>query len=409
LFNNSFDPYKIRKDFHCLNQNDKQKPIYLDNACMTLKPDTVVDEIIDYYKNHPACHNRALHEFGKITTEKVEATRKNISRYLNCKSGSESIVFTKNTTESINMIANMMSFEEGDIILTTDLEHNSNILPWQFLSVKKRITFKQVSVNPETTEFNFEEFENVLRTNKVKLVSLFQISNITGIALPIQEITKMAHRYGALVLLDAAQSLSHVKIDVQELDVDFMALSIHKSFGPTGMGLLYGKKNLLENFTPFYVGGEGVTDTNYDSCVLERSPERFEVGLQNYAGIIGAGAAIKYLSNINLKKAHSHIVELNQSLADQLKIANEVSVIGPENAHDRNGILNLKILDKDPYEIAMFLSKKSRIMVRSGVHCGHSWYHKYELAPSLRISFSIYNIKEEVDIVSRDIINFIKN
>jgi cysteine desulfurase/selenocysteine lyase len=407
LFNSSFDPKIYRKDFHCLNKDERNSPIYFDNACMTLKPDSVIKAIVDYYQDHPSCHNRAVHEFGETTTKKVEESRTLINKYINCRND-ESVIFTKNTTESINMVSSIVKFSEGDIVLTTDMEHNSNMLPWQFLKIKRKVTFHQIPIAPSDSTFNFEYFEEILKTGKVKLVSLFHISNITGMTLPINEITLLAHKYGALVLLDAAQSMAHQKVDVQDLNVDFMAFSIHKMYGPTGVGILYGRKNLLMNGVPINVGGEGIVDTTYDTCTLEETPKKYEVGLQNYAGIIGAGATIKYLSKINLKKAHKHVLSLNEMISKEVVTMDHIEVIGPENHEERNGIVNLNIKNRKPEEIGLLLSKMKRIMVRSGVHCGHSWFHKYNLNPSLRISLSFYNTKEEVEVFKNTITSLMR-
>ena len=395
MFNFKFDPQKIRKDFSCLKEGQRQAPIYFDNACMTLKPDVVIDAITEYYKKHPSCHNRATHEFGELTTKKIESSRSIINKYLNCRAD-ESIVFTKNTTESINMVANLLDFKKGDVVLTTDLEHNSNMLPWQFLKVKKGITFVQMPISPEANEFDLCEFESILKKGSIKLISLFHISNITGLELPIKEITRLAHENGALVLLDAAQSIPHRQVDVQDLGIDFMAFSIHKAYGPTGMGVLYGKKKFLDSWIPVTVGGEGISDTTYDSCTLSESPEKFEVGLQNYAGIIGSGAATKWLSKIKLEKAHEHVSKLNAELSEGLSGIPSVRFIGPSDPSKRNGIVNFLAGERNPAELSVMLSRMGRILTRSGVHCGHSWFHKYDLKPTLRASLSFYNTSSEV-------------
>jgi cysteine desulfurase/selenocysteine lyase len=398
VFKLKFDPLRYRKEFKCLSKKEKRPPVYLDNACMTLKPNDVINSIAEYYENHPSCHNRAVHEFGEMTTKKVETSRELINKYINCRSD-ESIIFTKNTTESINMVSQFLSFEEGDIVVTTDMEHNSNMLPWQFLKLKKKVAFEKIPIDPKCESFDFELFERVLRSKRVKLVSIFHMSNITGMKLPIKEIVKLAHSYGALVLLDAAQSMAHFKVDVQELDVDFMAFSIHKMYGPTGVGVLYGKTELLKKAIPVVVGGEGIVDATYETCTLAETPQKFEVGLQNYAGIIGAGAAIKFLSKINLSKAHEHILKLNKKLTNAVDGIEGLEVIGPQESTKRNGIINLSIKNKKPEEIGLLLSKMERIMVRSGVHCGHSWFHKYNLTPSLRVSLAFYNTEEEIDLL----------
>lgn len=407
MFNLGFSPEKIRNDIPALNSGKKREPIYFDNACMTLKPKQVIEAITEYYSEHPSCHNRAAHEFGDITTLKVEKARNTIESYINCRKD-ESIAFTKNTTESINFIANMIEFKKGDVVLTTDLEHNSNMLPWQFLKVKKGITFVQMPIAPDTNEFDLEEFKSILEKGAIKLISIFHMSNITGIELPIKEITKMAHEKGILVLLDAAQSVPHKKVDVQDLDIDFMAFSLHKAFGPTGMGVLYAKKEFMEKWVPFMVGGEGITDTTYDTCTLSPAPERFEVGLQNYAGIIGSGAAIKWLSKINLEKAHKHVLDLNNYITQGLADLPSVKIIGPSDPSKRNGIINFSVGERNPAEVGLMLSRMERIMTRSGVHCGHSWFHKYDLKPTLRTSLSFYNTQEEAEVFLKTIQNLLK-
>lgn len=369
---------------------------------MSLKPDQVIEAVADYYKLHPSCHNRAVHEFGEKTTKKVKQARVLINKYINSRPD-ESIVFTRNTTESINMISKLVDLREGDIVLTTDMEHNSNMLPWQFLSIEKKVKFQQVPITATDCDFNLAYYEQILKTKKVKLVSIFHVSNITGMELPVKQITELAHRYGAKVLLDAAQSMAHQKVDVQDLGIDFMAFSIHKMFGPTGVGVLYARGDFLKKAIPINVGGEGIVDTTYNTCTLEKSPEKYEVGLQNYAGIIGAGEAIKYLEKIPLEKAKAHIHFLNEKITMALDEMKNIQIIGPPSAKSRAGIINFMLKDKKPEEISLLLSKMARIMVRSGVHCGHSWYHRNALKPSIRVSLSFYNTEEEVDILIRNL------
>ncbi len=283
------------------------------------------------------------------------------------------------------------------------------MLPWQFLNIKKSVKFEQIPIDTKLWKLDLELLESYLKNNNVKLISVFHISNITGIELPIKKITEIAHKYDVLVLLDAAQSIPHIKVDVQDLDVDFMAFSVHKAYGPTGVGVLYGKEILLKKAVPHYVGGEGIIDTSYETCTLEESPKKFEVGLQNYAGIIGAGEAISYLSKINLEKAQEYILDLNKYLTESISNMNNIEIIGPTAAEKRHGILNIKINNHNPAEIGLMLSKMSRIMVRSGVHCGHSWYHKHSLSPSLRVSIGFYNLKSELDMFINNLKTLTKN
>lgn len=373
---------------------------------MTLKPDSVIDAITKYYKEHPSCHNRAIHEFGEKTSKLVDQSRQKISKFINCEKDNQ-IIFTKNTTESLNIISNIIDLKEGDIVLTTQLEHNSNLLPWQFLKIKKNIVYQQIPISPDLESLDLALIEEFFKNNNVKALSLFHTSNVTGLSLPIKEITKIAHKYGVLVILDAAQALSHTQIDVQDLGVDYMACSIHKAFGPTGVGILYGKKELLEKAIPPLVGGEGILDTTYLTCTLESSPKKFEVGLQNYAGIIGSGAAIDFLKKINFRSYQQYLQSLNQSLTDDLLSLDSIKLIGPKSASLRSGVCNFIIKNKNPAEIGLLLSKTSRIMLRSGVHCAHSWYHEYNLSPSMRVSLSLYNTQEEVDTFISELKKFI--
>ena len=400
LFKKDLAPNKIRDEFYCLRQSNP--PIYLDNACMNLKPDSVIKAITSYYQNHPSCHGRSNHEFSEKTTIAFESTRQTIQKFINTRKN-ETIVFTKNATESINLLAQMISFKEGDVVLTTDLEHNSNLLPWQFLVTTKKIKFKQLPITPFDEDFNLSVLEDILKNNSIKLVSLFHISNVTGIKLPIEEISKIAHKYGAKVLLDAAQSASHKVIDVQKLNIDYMAFSMHKIFGPTGVGILYAKEKFLEEAIPLFIGGQSIVDTDYNSCQLQKSPEKFETGLQNYAGIIGSKAAIDFISKYERVSIQKYISNLNIELTEGINKFKELNILGPKNPVERNGITNLILNGKKAEEISNILSNTSRIMLRSGVHCCHAWYHKYQLSPSLRISLSLYNTSEEIQILLQDL------
>jgi cysteine desulfurase/selenocysteine lyase len=388
---------KIRSQFNCLNQKTKGKyPIYFDNACMTLKPNSVLEKMTDYYQNHPSCHNRAIHSFGKETSQKFSQARSKTQKFLNAKSPKE-IVFTKNTTEGLNLLANGIKLNKGDVVLTSDFEHNSNLLPWQFLSQKKEIVHKTYSINYETGVTDLSEYEEILKQGNVKVVSTFHTSHVTGITQPIQEMCSIAHKYGAVFILDAAQALAHEQIDVQKLDIDFMAFSFHKVFGPTGMGCLYGKEDLLRKLTPFITGGETVLDTDYGTCSLADIPERFEAGLQNYAGAIGAGEAIDFLSKFNFKHIKQHELELNSYMTEEISKFSNIKVLGPEDPALRGSILNIRVDGFDSGQLSILLDQTNKIMVRSGVHCCHAYFHKHGLKPTLRFSSSIYNGLNEAE------------
>lgn len=389
---------KIRSAFPSLNQKLHGKlPIYFDNACVTLRPQPVIDAMNRYYSRHPSCHKRSVHKFGKLTTEEYGKAKEAVRRFINAKDANE-IIFTKNTTESINVIAQGYSFKSGDCILTTDMEHNSNNLPWQVLSKKAGTTHRTFSLAPDFT-FDLAKFKTAMDAGGVKLVSIFHTSHVTGHTLPLEEIIAYAHKKGALVLIDAAQSIAHQPIDVQKLDIDFLVFSFHKILGPSGMGCLYAKKQLLSDITPVNIGGETVDDVDYHSFVLAPIPERFEAGLQNYAGALGATAALHYLSTIGLQNIQQHVHELNDIISREITALPRIKLLGAADARTRAGIINFYIEGMDSGELSIILDETYNIMTRSGVHCCHSWYKKYKLPPSLRVSLYLYNSKDEAKVL----------
>lgn len=441
------DTEKIRQDFPALQQERNGKPlIYFDNACMTLKPTQVITAMNRYYYNFPACggHGRSAHWFAKRVNWEVygieepaeveiEGAREKIRRLINAKHREE-IVFTRNTTESINLVAKSFPFREGVVILTTDQEHNSNLCPWKELEKKGIAKHLWVPSNDDNT-FNLERFEKMLKKNDVQLVSMFHTSNLDGYTIPADEVIKLSHKYGIKVLLDAAQSVPHKVIDVQKLDVDFLAFSVHKMCGPTGIGILYGKNDLLndKNFGPFLVGGDTVEDTFLDKPPKYlSSPYKFEAGLQNYAGIIGAGIAADYLLGIGLENISKHECELNKFLMENLSnYQDEFDIIGPEDPVLRSGIITLCFkrrgvpsLTKERFlkevghlwditysneyleeaeitGIDAILNGWNNIMVRSGEFCVHSWFHKKSISrerQTIRVSLYVYNTKEECNL-----------
>jgi len=386
---------KIREDFPTLNIKIRGKPIiYFDNACSTLKPKQVINAVNGYYYDHPGCHGRTNHLFGRETTEKYNLTRKKIQRYIHAKK-QEEIIFTKNTTEAINLISNSLNFEKGDAILTSDIEHNSNLLPWQVLRKKKQVKHQIIETKEDTT-FDLDSFQNLINKN-VKLVAITQTSNITGVTNPVKEICKIAHENNALVLVDGAQAIPHKSVDVTKLNVDFYVFSSHKMLGPTGVGCMYGKLDLLKEIPQFLVGGETVKNSSYTSYEVADIPDRFEAGIQNYAGVIGLGAAIDYLNKVGLNNIEKHESNLNKVATDILINNDHITILGPIKPELRGGILNITIKNKNAHEIARILDSTSNIMVRAGKQCVHSWFNKNKIEDSIRASFYIYNTKEEVE------------
>lgn len=382
---------KVREDFPILN-NDKKSIVYFDNSCMTLRPRQVVETMNKYYYEYPACAGRSMHKLGNKITDEVAIARKNIRKFINAKSDEE-LIFTKNTTESINLIANSFNFKEGDKILITDKEHNSNLLPWQIIAKKKKLILDVVNSNSDNT-FDMSEFEK--KVEGAKFVSMVHTSNLDGVTNPANEIIKKAHKEGSLVMLDAAQSAPHKEVDVKKLGADFIAFSGHKMLGPSGIGAMYGKKKLLLELNPFLVGGETVKNTTFTDQTWEDLPNRFEAGLQNYAGILGFSEAVNYLKRIGLKNIEKHELKLTKQLSDGLSEIKETSIIGPDSEL-RGGITSFNLNHYDPHQIALLMDNSANVMLRSGAHCVHSWFNKHKLEGSIRASLYFYNTEEEVE------------
>ncbi len=386
---------KIREDFPVLERKINGKGIvYLDSACMSLKPKQVIEKLIEYYTLYPACGGRSQHKLGSEVNEKYHRSREIIAKFIGAKKPEE-VVFTRNTTEGINLISRSFEFKRGDVVLTTDKEHNSNLLPWQLLK-EKGVKQKIVNSNPDLT-FNMNDFEQKMNEGNVKLVSMVHTSNLDGYTIPAKEVIKMAHDFGAYVLLDGAQSVPRMVVNVRKLDVDFLAFSGHKMLGPTGTGVLYGKEQLLENLNPFLVGGDTVQNSTYTSHVLLKSPEKFEAGLQNYAGMIALGEAARYIMKIKRKNIEEHEIELNKLITNELQEIEGIKIIGPEKAESRGGISSFYINKMNSHEIAIMLSELGNVFVRSGQHCVHSWFNAHNINGSVRVSLYLYNNQKDVE------------
>ena len=390
-----FNPESCRKDFAILSN----PIIYFDNACMSLKPKQVVEKMLEYYNEYTACGGRSAHRFAARVEDEVLNARNEVRGFINAKDASE-IIFTKNTTEGINLVANSFGLKEGDEVILSDKEHNSNLLPFLKLS-KKGIKLKFVDSNRDNS-FNLEKFEDCL-SEKTKLVSVVYVSNIDGVANPIPEIVKLAHKNGAKVLADGAQAVPSIPVDVRKLNVDFLAFSGHKMLGPTGTGILYGKKPLLEQMDQFIIGGETVVDSSYDRYTMEGLPMKFEAGLQNYAGIIGLGEAVRYLKKVGIKRIHEHEIDLNKIITDSLSPNAKISIIGPTEAERRSGIFSFNIMGLDPLDVSKILDVSRGILTRGGTHCVHSWFNKHNLKGSVRASLYFYNTEEEAKIFAEEV------
>jgi len=388
------DVQRIRQDFPLL--RDQQKPlVYFDNACMSMRPSEVISAIRTYYETMPACAGRSNHHLAVLVSQAVDESRVAVKNFVHAKK-KEEIIFTRNTSEGLNLLARSLHLKHGDVVVVSDKEHNSNLVPWLYLHTTLGI---EVRIVPSTTtnEADLSNWERAL-TGNVKAVSLVYTSNLDGVTNPVKEITKMAHKIRAVVIVDAAQAAPHQVIDVQDLDVDFLVFSAHKLCGPSGMGVLYGKYALLDALEPFMVGGDTVERTSYTSYTLLPVPERFEAGLQDYAGIMGTKAAVDYLSRIGLSHIHDHEVSLNMLLTKGLSEMSRVHIIGPQEAAKRSGIASFTVDGADHHQIALMLDKVGNVCVRSGQHCVHSWFTDRKIAGSVRASLYFYNTTEEVSI-----------
>jgi cysteine desulfurase/selenocysteine lyase len=384
---------KVRDDFPILKRQFNGKPIvYFDNACTTFKPKQVIDAVVGYYTEYTGCVGRSVHKLSKKSEEKFEESREKVAKFINAKH--DEIIWTKNTTEAMNIVSKGFNFKKGDKVLITNLEHSSGLLPWQIQAEKELINLDFVLCNKDG-EFNAEDFKKKI-DKKTKVVSLIFTSNVTGTTAPIKEIVKIAHDNDAVVLADGAQTVPHSEINVKKLDLDFLAFSGHKMCGPTGIGCLYGKKELLEKLSPFIVGGETITDADMKSHVFDKLPHRLEGGIQHYAGAIGLGAAVDYLKKIGMSDIEKYERELAKDLIEGLMNIPNVSLIGPKDWKRKNALAAFTVKGIGPHDVAMFLDHEN-ICVRSGMHCAYP-FHKFINEPkgSARASLYFYNTKEEI-------------
>ncbi len=391
------DIRKVRQDFPILQGNGKKTIVYFDTACQSLRPDAVIDAINQYYEKSSACGGRSMHHLAAEVSQNVEQARGQVAKFINAPR-KEEVVFLRNTTEGINLVANSLAFESGDVVLISDKEHNSNLIPWQQLVKKKGIQLKIIPSNPDNT-FNLEAYQQMLQSQPVRLVSIGYTSNLDGVTIPAGEIVKRAHQSGSLVMLDAAQTTPHQPVNVKNLDVDFLAFSGHKMLGPSGTGVLYAKYHHLETMEPFLVGGDTVSSSTYDSSEFLPPPEKFEAGLQDYAGIMGLGAAVKYLQSVGFDAIQKQERQLNECITQGIASVPGLKIIGPADPKLRGGIVTFHIDGVDSHRVALMLDQMAGVMVRSGQHCVHSWFNAHKIAGSVRASAYFYNIIEEAELL----------
>lgn len=389
-----FDVAAIRDQFPILKRNVGKYPlVYFDNGATAQKPQAVIDCIDNYYTLENANIHRGVHHLSQVSTENYEKARKIIQNYLNADFDHE-IIFTKGTTDGINLVASSFgkTLASGDEILITQMEHHSNIVPWQMLAEERDLTLRYIPMN-ESGELILDSLEDLL-TEKTKLVAITHISNALGTINPIEEIIEAAHKVGAKVLVDAAQSLQHLKVDVKALDCDFMVFSGHKVFGPTGVGILYGKEELLNAMPPYQGGGDMIKTVSLEKTVYNDLPHKFEAGTPNIIGGIGLGKAIEWLSEQDLEAIHDYENELLEYATAELLKIDGLKIYG--TAENKSSVISFLVEDTHPYDIGTLLNQQG-VAVRTGHHCAQPVMDFYNIPGTIRASFGFYNTKEEID------------
>ena len=387
----------IRADFPILDRKVHGKPlIYLDSTATTQKPRQVLDSLDRYYRTYNANIHRGVYQIAEEATQAYEDARAKVARFLNARAPQE-IVFTRGTTESVNLVANAWgraNVRAGDVIVSTEMEHHSNLVPWQLLAAERGATLRHIPVDPSTGRLDLSGIDSLLQ-GPVKIVALAHVSNVLGTINPVAEIARRAHAVGAVVLVDGAQSVPHMPVDVRALDCDFLALSGHKMLAPTGIGALYAKRALLDAMPPFFGGGEMIREVRLDRSTWNDVPFKFEAGTMNIADAIAFGAAVDYLATIGMDAVHEHGRALTRKTLDVLGAIPEVTLYGPPAA-ERGAIVSFNVGDIHAHDVAAVLDHEG-IAVRAGHQCAMPLHAKLGLAASTRASFHVYNSEAEID------------
>ena len=397
-----FDPYKVREDFPIFQRKIEGEPlIYFDNAATSQRPRQVIEVIRRFYEEHNANIHRAVHTLSQEASELYEEAHEEVAKFINAK-GIEEVVFVKNTTEAINLVAyswGLRTLKQGDEVVVTLMEHHSNIVPWEMISKIKGARVKYAQINDDGT-LNYVSLEQAV-TSKTRIICVTQMSNVTGVINDVERISKLAHENDALCMVDAAQSVPHMPVDVKSLDADFLAFSGHKMLGPTGIGVLYGKEDVLSEMEPFLGGGDMIREVRYNwregACEVtwNELPWKFEAGTANICGGVGLMEAIRYLKRLGMENVQKHEKELTEYALRRLMEIEKVEVYGPVRKA-RGGIIPFNVSGVNHHDVALLLDQFG-IMVRSGLHCAQPLHQRLGLKGTVRASFYIYNTREEVD------------
>ena len=388
-----FNVEKIRKDFPMINNN--QNLIYFDSSATSFKPQCVIDEVVNYYSKYNTNIHRGDYDISYKVSKQYDDTRNTIKKFINA-ADSKEIVYTSGDTQSLNTIAysyGLANLNKNDVILTTQVEHASNILPWFNVAKQTGARIQYIDLNNDAS-FNIDNYVKCFENENIKIVSLTYISNVMGYVYPIKEICKIAHEHGAIVSIDAAQAIPHIKVDVQDLDVDFLSFSSHKMCGPAGIGVLYGKYDLLESMNPLLYGGG--SNARFDNCgniILKKTPEKFESGTPNIEGVLGLDAACKYLMSIGMENIDSYCNELSEYFMNKLSKLDNVEIY---NKDARSGIITFNVKGIFAQDAASYFNSQG-VAVRSGNHCAKLLLNIIGASETIRASLYFYNTKEEID------------
>ncbi len=389
----------LRNDFPILKRTvrDNKRLVYLDNASTTQKPNQVIDAITDYYRNHNANIHRAVYALAEESTEAYEGARDKIAKFVNIKNRQE-LIFVRGTTEAINLVAyawGRSHINEGDIIVTTEYEHHSNIVPWQLLTQEKRAKLEYIGMNDDG-QLNLDDLDKYLATGKVKLVTFSLMSNVLGTITDAEKIIAKCKAAGVPTLIDGAQAVPHMKVDLDTLGCDFFAFSGHKMLAPTGIGVLWVRKSVLQTMNPFHGGGDMIREVHKYETTWNDLPYKFEAGTPSIADVIGFGAAIDYLTKIGMDNVRQHEIELTKYAIDELSKIPGLEIYGTKDITKRGGVISFNFADVHPHDVADIIDKEG-ISLRSGHHCAQVLMERLNVAATSRASFYIYNTKADVD------------
>ena len=399
----SFNAIEIAKDFPILSRTirDGKRLVYLDSGATSQKPISVIEAESDFYRLHNAAVHRGAHQLAEEATDAYEGAREIVAKFINAEI--DEIVFTKSATESLNLVSysmgnalvgNRFHLSAGDSIVVTEMEHHANLIPWQQLAARTGATLTWLSVTPEG-RLDLSNLNEVI-SEKTKVVALTHQSNVLGTINPLEEIVKRAHEVGAVVVLDACQSVPHMPIDVKLLDIDFLAFSGHKAVGPTGVGIFWGRADLLADLPPFLTGGSMIENVTMTSATWAQAPKKFEAGVPNMAQAVGLGAALTYLSKIGMQKIHDHEIGLTSNLLGKLSEISTLKVVGPTSTQMRGGTVSFTLGDIHPHDLGQFLDNQG-IAVRTGHHCAWPLTRKLGVPATTRASLYLYNTEQDID------------